>query len=351
MITFFWILGIIAGIAGGAAAGVYFSSKPTKSSFGGTASSFKKEQAKIMATLVEKKNDFEKELQDEKDQKQKEISEKMAAMERHFNEELTATEKSLAALESQYEKQKAALEEQFNQEVAARQSQLVEQIQSEEERKHEAIDKLAADYKMKSDKLKTEFEIFEKDYKEKKQSYENLLKKQEQHQEEVIERFKKDEERRQNCDFYRIQLSENDLEDIKRLKNVATTLNSPQVLYKLIWENYYKSKFSELVGRVAGKTRGCGIYKITDITNEKVYIGQTRQTYSDRWRSHVKRGLRAEPATNNKLYNAMWEDGVENFTFEVLCDCKAEELNEKERYFIKFYKSDEWGFNATRGNM
>ncbi len=116
-------------------------------------------------------------------------------------------------------------------------------------------------------------------------------------------------------------------------------------------ENYYKSKFSELVGRVAGKTRGCGIYKITDITNEKVYIGQTRQTYSDRWRSHVKRGLRAEPATNNKLYNAMWEDGVENFTFEVLCDCKAEELNEKERYFIKFYKSDEWGYNSNRGVM
>ena len=46
----------------------------------------------------------------------------------------------------------------------------------------------------------------------------------------------------------------------------------------------------------------------------------------------------------------MWEDGVENFTFEVLCDCKVEELNEKERYFIKFYKSDEWGYNATKGN-
>ena len=351
MITFFWILGIIAGIAGGAAAGVYFSSKPTKSSFGGTASSFKKEQAKIMATLVEKKNNFEKELQDEEDQKQKEISEKMAVMERHFNEKLAATEQSLATLQSQYEKQKAALEEKFNQEAAARQTQLIEQIQSEEERKHNAIDKLAADYKAKSDELRADFESFERDYKEKKQSYEELLKKQEQHQEEVIARFKKDEERRQNLDFYRIQLGANDLEDIKRLKNVAATLNSPQVLYKLIWENYYKSKFSELVGRVAGKSRGCGIYKITNILNEKVYIGQTRQTYSDRWRSHVKRGLKAEPATNNKLYSAMWEDGVENFTFEVLCDCKAEELNEKERYFIKFYKSDEWGYNATRGNM
>ena len=69
MITFFWILGIIVGIAAGATAGIYFSSKPTKSSCGGTASSFKKEQAKIMATLIEKKNNFEKELQDEKDQK------------------------------------------------------------------------------------------------------------------------------------------------------------------------------------------------------------------------------------------------------------------------------------------
>lgn len=351
MITFFWILGIIAGIAGGAAAGVYFSSKPTKSSFGGTASSFKKEQAKIMATLVEKKNNFEKELQDEKDQKQKEINEKITFLENNWKETEGRFKADTEALQNQYERQKAALEEKFNQEAAARQTQLIEQIQSEEERKHNAIDKLAADYKTKSDELRADFESFERDYKEKKQSYEELLKKQEQHQEEVIERFKKDEERRQNLNFYRIQLSENDLEDIKRLKNVAATLNSPQILYKLIWENYYKSKFSELVGRVAGKSRGCGIYKITNILNEKVYIGQTRQTYSDRWRSHVKRGLRAEPATNNKLYNAMWEDGVENFTFEVLCDCKAEELNEKERYFIKFYKSDEWGYNATRGNM
>lgn len=351
MITFFWILGIIAGIAGGAAAGVYFSSKPTKSSFGGTASSFKKEQAKIMATLVEKKNDFEKELQEEKNQKQKEINEKITFLENNWKETEGRFKADIEALQIQYERQKATLEEKFNQDAAARQTQLIEQIQSEEERKHDAIDKLAADYKEKSDRLRTDFENFERDYKEKKQSYEELLKKQEQRQEEVIERFKKDEERRQNYNFYRIQLSENDLEDIKRLKNVAATLNSPQVLYKLIWENYYKSKFSELVGRVAGRSRGCGIYKITNITNGKVYIGQTRQTYSDRWRSHVKRGLKAEPATNNKLYSAMWEDGVENFTFEVLCDCKAEELNEKERYFIKFYKSDEWGFNATKGNM
>lgn len=345
----FVLIGVIIGAIVGAGAGIYFSSKPSKFSFRDISSSFKKEQTKIMATLTEKKNTFEKELEDEKDLKQKEISEKMAVIERNFNENLAAAERSLAALQSQHEKQKEALEEQFNQEAAARQSQLIEQIQSEEEKKHQAIDRLAADYKEKTEELKSEFKKFEADYKEKRQSYQELLEKQERHQEEVIERFKKDEARRQDLDFYRIQLSEADLEDIKRLKTVAASLNSPQVLYKLIWENYYKSKFSELVGRVVGKSRGCGIYKITNIFNEKVYIGQTRQTYSDRWRSHVKRGLKAEPATNNKLYNAMWEDGVENFTFEVLCDCKVEELNEKERYFIKFYKSDEWGFNTNKG--
>jgi hypothetical protein len=33
----------------------------------------------------------------------------------------------------------------------------------------------------------------------------------------------------------------------------------------------------------------------------------------------VRRGLKAEPTTNNKLYSAMWEEGPENFTFEIVC--------------------------------
>jgi hypothetical protein len=51
----------------------------------------------------------------------------------------------------------------------------------------------------------------------------------------------------------------------------------------------------------------------------------------------VRRGVRAEPGTMNKLYGEMWKEGVENFTFEILTTCKPEELNEKEKYFIKFY--------------
>ena len=52
----------------------------------------------------------------------------------------------------------------------------------------------------------------------------------------------------------------------------------------------------------------------------------------------------------NKFYSEMWEIGPEEFTFEVLSYCNVEELNEKEKYYIEFFKSNEWGFNSTTGN-
>ena len=165
----------------------------------------------------------------------------------------------------------------------------------------------------------------------------------------IIARFKADEEKKNKLDFYRMKLSEAEIEDIKKLKSIADQLNNPIVLYKLIWENYYKSKFSELIGRIAPEKASCGIYKITNIENGKVYIGQTKQTFNDRLCSHVRRGLKAEPATNNKLYVEMWEQGPEQSTFEIITKCKPKELNEKERYFIEFYQNREWGYNSQSG--
>lgn len=47
----------------------------------------------------------------------------------------------------------------------------------------------------------------------------------------------------------------------------------------------------------------------------------------------------------------MWEDGVENFTFEVLATCSVDELNQKEREYIALYHADTWGYNGTGGNI
>lgn len=40
---------------------------------------------------------------------------------------------------------------------------------------------------------------------------------------------------------------------------------------------------NDLIGRVIGKDSKCGIYKITNIKNKKVYIGQSADVIS-RWK-------------------------------------------------------------------
>lgn len=345
-----WLICVIIGAICGAAAGAYFSSKPSNKNVQKLSEDFKTQQDKIAAGLSERKKQFEEQLDAQYESQKAAYNFQLEALKGNYNDYLDRLKAKEEELKIQRQLQ---ITTDIQKENEIKQKE-IEQIKEDFDNKRIAIESaiqaLQISYNSKKEELDNSFKEFEENYLEKKKNYEELLKKQEQHQQEVIARFKEDEARRQEVDFYRIQISENDVEDIKRLKSIAASLNSPQVLYKLIWENYYKSKFSEMVGRVVGTTRGCGIYKITNITNNKVYIGQTRQTYQTRWRSHVKRGLRAEPTTNNKLYNAMWEDGVENFTFEVIGDYPAAELNEKEKYYINFYKSNEWGYNSTIGN-
>lgn len=345
-----WIVFIIIGAFCGAAVGIYFSSKPSNKDIQKFSKDFKLQQDKVIANLSNKKKQFDKQLDAQYEAQKAAYNFQLEALRKNHNEYLDRLKAREEGLKVQRELQITA---DIQKENEIKQKE-IEQIKEDFDNKRIAIESaihaLKTSYDLKKEELDNSFKDFEEDYLKKKKNYEELLKKQEQHQQEVIARFKEDEARRQEVDFYRIQISENDVEDIKRLKSIAASLNSPQVLYKLIWENYYKSKFSEMVGRVVGTTRGCGIYKITNTINNKVYIGQTKQVYQARWRSHVKRGLKAEPATNNKLYSAMWEDGVENFTFEVICDCPAAALNEKEKYYINFYKSNEWGYNSTVGN-
>jgi hypothetical protein len=65
-------------------------------------------------------------------------------------------------------------------------------------------------------------------------------------------------------------------------------------------------------------------------------------------KQHVKCGLGID-TPNNKLYTAMMQDGVENFTFELLEKCDRVSLNDREAYWIEFYHSQDHGYNMTKG--
>ena len=163
----------------------------------------------------------------------------------------------------------------------------------------------------------------------------------------LIEQFKKDDEARKEADYYRIPITPAAQNDINKLKGVAAQLNNPATLYKLIWKEYYENGFNAMIGRVLGDDKdSIGIYKITNIKNQMCYIGQTKAGFKNRWRAHVKRGLGCEEQTNNRLYQDMWENGLENYTFQIVEKCTPDKLTEREKFYIDFFNSKEWGFNS-----
>ena len=160
----------------------------------------------------------------------------------------------------------------------------------------------------------------------------------------AVEANKRAEEIKQKQDFYRLQLTTIDLDEIKRLREVEPYLREKEPLNKVIWKVYYEKPYADLVGRVIGTGIHTGIYKITNIENQMCYVGQSTNI-ADRWKQHIKRGIGAEAPTRNKLYPAMLEVGVENFTFEIVEECDKSKLNEREDYWQEFFHAKDFGYS------
>lgn len=87
-----------------------------------------------------------------------------------------------------------------------------------------------------------------------------------------------------------------------------------------------------------------GIYKITNIINNKSYIGQSTNI-ERRFKEHCYKGYRSRIM----LDIAIKKYGKENFTFEVIEECEPDKLNERETYWIKYYDTVESGYNSSYG--
>ena len=160
----------------------------------------------------------------------------------------------------------------------------------------------------------------------------------------AIEAAKRAEEIKLNQEFYRLQLSQADIDEIKRLREVTPYLRDSEPLNKVIWKVYYEKPYTDLIGRVVGNTSRTGIYKITNIENQMCYVGQA-VNLADRFKQHIKRGIGAETPTRNKLYPAMLEYGVENFTFEIVEECERSKLNEREDYWQEYFHARDYGYS------
>ena len=159
----------------------------------------------------------------------------------------------------------------------------------------------------------------------------------------------KEQEIKENKDNYKLSPSQADLTDARRLEIVKRELNKPRILSMLIWQTYWQPLAKKQFPLILQDKTKCGIYKITNLITDECYIGQAVDVYK-RWNEHCKCGLGIDTPPGNKLYKAIQEYGLENFTFELLTECSASELNEKEKYFIELYQSNTFGYNGTGGN-
>lgn len=161
----------------------------------------------------------------------------------------------------------------------------------------------------------------------------------------AVEIARHKEEEMTLLDFYRLQLEDAALADIEKLREIMPELNQPEVLGKMIWKTYYEKPYTDLCGRLFLGKPVTGIYKITNLNNEKCYIGQAVNV-QDRWRQHIKRAIGAETPTQNKLYPAMAKEGPQNFTFELIEEVSDKtKLDEREDYWQDFYKAKEYGYS------
>lgn len=92
-----------------------------------------------------------------------------------------------------------------------------------------------------------------------------------------------------------------------------------------------------------------GIYKIENIINNKIYIGQSIRI-EKRWIDH-KKTLRSNSHRNVYLQNAWNKYGEDNFIHEIIEECDVSELNDKEIYWINYYNSTNplYGYNLDGG--
>ena len=196
--------------------------------------------------------------------------------------------------------------------------------------------------KAKQEEAVLSFENYKKSLEEKKILYEkeiSLVKLEledfHRQREAINEAIKRERELSEKEDFYKIQLSLDDIEDIQLLKSMTSRLRHREVIPKLIWDSLISRPTNEMIKRVVGDKVG-GIYKITYVPTGESYIGKT-VSFKDRWKNHIQTALGMEKAASSTLHTHMARNGVWNYSFEILEEVPKDKQSEREKFYIDLY--------------
>ena len=160
-----------------------------------------------------------------------------------------------------------------------------------------------------------------------------------------LQQYEKDQQAKL---FYTIQIPmeyRNDIEFL--LVNVSSKIQHPDIINKLIWTEYIKPNLDNTFKRVGIEAKS-GIYKITNINTGKSYIGKSTDI-KKRLSDHFKSSIGISTIAHQEIHDAIFKEGLWNWSVECLTYCEKEQLSELEKYYIDFFKTQTYGFNKREG--
>ena len=170
-----------------------------------------------------------------------------------------------------------------------------------------------------------------------RQQYEALL--------EPIKQYLKDKQEKY---FYTIQLPEEFQDDIEfLLTTVAAKVQHPDIISKLVWAEYVKPNLDNTFKRIEIKAEP-GIYKLTSLENGMAYIGKSTDV-KKRIADHFKSSIGIRSIADQAVHHAILKEGFWNWSIEVITYADKDKLNELEKYYIEFFKTQDFGYNKTGG--
>lgn len=244
------------------------------------------------------------------------------------------------------------LDNYFTQQKSRRQQILDEDFQQQEERRKESLNIRMQDFTRQAQEKANQVETAAREQIEQWQKAQQTIAEETDRQlkryEGLLEPLQQYEKEKQQRLFYTIQVPDEYKDDINFLiTTVSQKVQHPDIINKLVWAEYVKPYIDETFKRANIKDEP-GIYKITSLENGKSYIGKSTNM-KKRVADHFKSSIGIKTIADQAVHHEIWKTGFWNWTIEPIIYCDKDDLNDLEKYYIEFFKTQEFGYNKNQG--
>lgn len=268
----------------------------------------------------------------------------LTAAEIHLNVVQEHADKALKSYNETIQKNKENLDTYFEEQKETRQQALDSELKAKQDFYKKIVEECEQKSRKEVEDVETAAKIVIEECVSKVKEYENNTDIARQRYEALIAPIKQYEMERQQRLFYTIQVPDEYKEDIDfLLTTVAKKVQHPDIVNKLVWNEYVKPYIDDTFRRVGIEDKS-GIYKITNLDNGKAYIGKSANI-KKRLADHFKSAIGITSIADQAVHHEILRTGFWNWTLEPIIYCDKDRLNEMEKYYINFFDTVNNGYN------